>query len=204
MVAVGDRYWAYLVARAVPVAAIAVFITFSADHSVGVGWLSLVVLCSLAGVVVLVGSARMTSGRPRLPLLLQGGVLVVGAVLAAVLLSASLGALTAVLAGVFVASGALELVAGLRSRGLSPVARDWIFLGALSVAFGIAVVLIPVDYSQVITVPGKDVPNLTASVVVVGALGAYAAIAAVYLVIAGLSLKWARHPDAAETVESAS
>ena len=60
--------------------------------------------------------------------------------------------------------------------------------------FAIAVLFIPVDYSQAITIPDKVVPNLTASTILVGALGAYAAIVAVYLVIAGLSLKWAQHP----------
>ena len=60
--------------------------------------------------------------------------------------------------------------------------------------------LVPADFVDVISIPGKDVPPLTASVMVVGLLGAYAAIAAVYLVIAGLSLKWA--PQASTTVGS--
>jgi hypothetical protein len=111
---------------------------------------------------------------------------------------------TVVLAAAVIVSGALELVAGLRSRGELAVARDWIFLGAGSIVFGIAVLLVPVDYSQAITVPGKVLPNLTASVVVVGMLGAYAAIVAVYLVIAGLSLKWAKHPDRVVSVGESS
>jgi hypothetical protein len=203
---VGDRYWVYLIARAVPAALVAVFITFSADHSVTVGWIALAVLGVVSGAVSALGSHRMLSGSPRTRLVQHGLVLALGGAVAAygAVSGLALTAFTTALVVVFVLSGALELIAGLRSRGSTAVARDWIFLGAASIVFGLAVLLVPTDLSQAITVPGKEVPNLTASVVVVGALGAYAAIVAVFLVIAGLSLKWAKHPDAVPTVESAS
>jgi len=200
---VGDRYWVYLIARAVPAALVAAFITFSADHSVRVGWTALAVLGAATGLIVVTASVRMLRGATGTLLAIQGAALLVGAVIALVASASGVGVFTAVLGAVFGLSGALELVAGIRARGALSVARDWIFLGGLSMVFALAIVFIPVDYSEVITVPGKDVPNLTASVVVVGTLGAHAAIAAVYLVIAGLSLKWAKHPEAVTTVESA-
>jgi hypothetical protein len=46
--------------------------------------------------------------------------------------------------------------------------------------------------------------QLTASIIFVGFIGAYGAILAVYLVIAGLSLKWADRPVAASAAESGS
>lgn len=197
----------YLIARAVPAAIIAAYITFNSDHSVGVGWIALVSLGAVAGVIVLIASSRMLNGFPRTLLLLQGGTLAAGAAVALVTSiatpAAGIGVFTRIAAAIFIVSGALELAAGLRARGQVSVARDWIFLGAISLLFGIAVALIPVDYSESISIPGKVVPDLTASVIVVGALGAYAAIVAVYLVIAGLSLKWAKHPDAVTSVESA-
>jgi hypothetical protein len=58
----------------------------------------------------------------------------------------------------------------------------------------IGALLVPADYRQVITLPDPDkvVPDLTASTIVVGLLGAYWAIVAVYLAIAGLSLRWSK------------
>lgn len=195
----------YLLARAVPAAVVALVITFSADHSVGVGWVSLIAFGAVTGAIILLASARMLGGLPRTLLLLQGGTLVVGAAVALVASvsapASGVGVFTRIAAAVFIVSGAVELVAGLRSRGQVSVARDWIFLGAVSIAFGIAVAVIPVDYSQAVIAGGTVLPNLTASVVVVGALGAYAAIVAVYLVIAGLSLKWAKHPERTVSVE---
>ena len=89
-------------------------------------------------------------------------------------------------------TGALELVGGIVLRR-SAEARDRIFVGGVTALTAIAVLLIPADYNQVISIPDKVVPPLTASVIVVGLFGAYCAIVAVYLVIAGLSAKWA--PD---------
>lgn len=193
----GQRYWIVLLARAVPAAFVALFITFSADHSVGVGWLSLAVFGVLSGALIAIGSAWMLRGLSRTLLAIQGIALaLVGIVSAFGTVTLPVTAFIAALAVGFVISGAFELVAGLRGRGATTVARDWVFLGGASIVFGLAVLLIPTDLSQAITVPDKDVPNLTASVVAVGALGAYAAIVAVYSGIAGLSFKWAKHPEA--------
>lgn len=196
-VVVGDRYWAILLARAIPAALVGLAITFSADHSVRVGWIALAFFALSTGILVTLGATRMLTGTPKTRLTQQGLVLALGGAVAAAGAATSypVGTLVLALALIFALSGVLELIAGLRSRGTTPVARDWIFLGAASIVFGLAVLLVPIDLSQPITVPGENVPNLTASVVVVGALGAYAAIVAVYLVIAGLSLKWAKHPE---------
>lgn len=200
---VGDRYWMVLIARAVPAAVVALGITFTADHSVGIGWLSLAAFAFLTGGIVAVGSVWMLRGTTRTLLTIQGvALLVVGLVALVGRVTLPLPAFVAAIAVAFCLTGAIELAAGLRARGSEAVARDWIFLGAVGIAFGLAVLLVPTDLSQAITIPGKVVPDLTASVMVVGALGAYAAIVAVFPVIAGLSLKWAKQPNA--TMESAS
>jgi hypothetical protein len=148
---------------------------------------------------------RGRSGRhvyPRTAFGAQGAVLIAGGTVALVYNDAGLPfllVLTSVLLG---ASGIIELVAGLRARGRVPGARDWVFVGGLSALAAIAVLLVPVDFVDVITVPGKDVPPLTASIMVVGLFGAYAAIVAVYLVIAGLSLKWAPQASAPSVSEA--
>ena len=198
MTALGPRYWILVLARAVPAAIIAIFITFSADHSVRLGALSLGIFAVITAGLLIPTALRELTGTPRLLVLGQGIVLGVGAVLAFLGLGASVSYLLYVTSAIFVVSGALELTAGLIARG-SAVARDWIFLGGLSVLFGLVVLLIPVDLVDVITIPDQTVAPLTAPTVVVGGLGAYTAIAAVYLVIAALSLKWAAQPSASVT-----
>jgi uncharacterized membrane protein HdeD (DUF308 family) len=184
-----DRAWLFPVLRAIPAAAVALAITFSADHSASLGYLALGSFATLTGIVVVVATLR--AAYPPRPFLLQGALLVVGGVTAFIAAPAGLPVLLFLTTALFGATGIIELVAGLRARGRLAAARDWIFVGAASALFAIAVLLIPADFTQAISVPGKVVPPLTASVILVGGLGAYAAIVAVYLVIAGLSLKWA-------------
>jgi uncharacterized membrane protein HdeD (DUF308 family) len=177
------------VLRAIPAAAVALAITFSANHSAALGFLALGSFGALTGVVVV--AAALRSVYPRGAFLLQGSLLIIGGVIAFIAAPAGLPVLLFLTSALFGATGIIELVTGLRARGRAAAARDWIFVGAASALFAIAVLLIPADYSQAISIPDKVIPPLTASVILVGMLGAYAAIVAVYLVIAGLSLKWA-------------
>lgn len=189
----GDRYWVLLIARAIPAAILTLVITFSQDHSASLGHIGLGAFAVLTGAILVIG-ARMLRGMPRTLFVVQGTVTAVGGVVALATIGAGLPVLLFLVSALFAATGVLELVTGLRSRRSTPVACDWIVVGGLGMLFAIAVLFIPVDYSQAITIPDKVVPNLTASTILVGALGAYAALVAVYLVIAGLSLKWDKHP----------
>jgi hypothetical protein len=88
-------------------------------------------------------------------------------------------------------------------------------VGALTVLAALAFLLIPLDYRQNYSGPDHVKRVLDASVVAVGALGAWAAITTVFLVIAGLSAKWGTQavapvqgvessaPDPAESVHQA-
>jgi hypothetical protein len=89
-----------------------------------------------------------------------------------------------------VVTGFLELYLGLRGRRAGGPAKDRIFLGGLTIVLAIALLLVPPGFAQSFTGPDGIARQLTASVVVVGLLGAYWAVAGVYLVIAGLSLRW--------------
>ena len=184
-----DRSWTFTILRALPAAAVALVITFMSDHSALLGYLALAVFAVVTGVVI--GVAALRGIYPRTSFLAQGALLAIGGVLALAFSQAGLPFLLFLVSALFGVTGIIELVAGLRARGRAAAARDWVFVGALSALFAIAVLLIPVDFVQTITIPDKVVPPLTASVILVGLLGAYAAIVAVYLVIAGLSLKWA-------------
>lgn len=184
--------------RAVTAAAVALLITFSADHSTRLGFTALAALALLTGVIVLIGA--VVGAFARAAFLPHGTLLVLGGIAAMVLGGAEVAVLIFLTSALIGVTGIIEFVAGLRARGTAAPARDWVFVGALSVVLAVAVLLVPADFVQVISVPDKEVPPLTASVVVVGLLGAYAAIAAVYLFIAGLSLKWA--PPASTPVGS--
>ena len=170
-------------------------ITFAQDHSASLGHIGLGLFAIVSGAVLLAGNARMlVASAARTLFLAQGAVLVVGGIVSLATVGTGLPLLLFLVSALFAVTGVLELINGLRARGTSVLAREWIFVGGVSMLFAIAVLFIPVDYSQAITIPDKVVPNLTASTILVGALGAYTAIVAVYLVIAGLSLKWAQHP----------
>lgn len=177
------------VLRALPAAVVALAITFIADHSVLLGFLALGSFAVATGVVIGIGSVR--GAYPRSLFLPQGVLLVVGGIVAFATSGAGLPFLLFLTSALIGVTGIFELVSGLRARGRVAAARDWVFVGAASALFAIAALLIPTDYVQAVGAPGDGFPPLTASVILVGSLGAYAAIVAVYLVIAGLSLKWA-------------
>lgn len=182
-----------LILRAVPAAVAALVITFSVDHSTTLGFVVFGVWAALTAIVLANGALR--GMLPRTVFAGHAAVLVVGATAALVLWTQPVAVLLFLIGTVLGASGALELVGGALLRRFAE-SRDWIFVGAISCAVALVVLFIPTDYNQVFVIPDKVVPPLTASVIVVGLFGAYTAVVAVYLAIAGLSAKWA-NPSAA-------
>jgi hypothetical protein len=171
-------YWYAPLVRAVPAAALACVITFAGgfytpDYGLG-SFGGFAIVAGLVGIFLSIRA--LGAGATRTLFLLQGIVSVV--------------------------AGFLELVAGIRVRGRRAVARDWIFVGALTVLLAVVALVIPPDYSQHYFAKGDGGSRvLNTSVMIVGALGVYGAISAVYLAIAGFSLRFARNatPDAATT-----
>lgn len=178
--------WYLPLIRAVAAAALAVVITFSPDHSAPLGFAALAGYAAVAGAVQVWTGLRSSTGQ-RVLLMVHGATLLLVAVLALVFLTAGPAALVLLLSSAAVLTGALELLAGLRSTGA--LRRDRVFAGILTLVLAAAVLLVP---------PGLAVPTagidgstgvLTASTIVVGLLGAYLAIIAVFLGIAAVSLK---------------
>ena len=187
-----SRPWGVAIVRAVPSAIVALVITFSADHSTTLGFLAVGAWALLTAIILANGAVRGL--LPRQPFIAHAAVLVAGGTAALVFFSQPVSALLVLVGALLGITGVLELVGGIMLRRFAE-ARDWIFVGGMTVATALVVLLIPGDYNQAITIPDKEVPPLTASVIVVGLFGAYCAIVTVYLVIAGLSQKWA--PDLA-------
>jgi len=186
-------YWYAPLARAIPAAALACVITFAGGfYTPEYGLASFGGYAIVAGLLGAFLSLRaLASGVLRTVFLIQGIVSAVAGIAALVGLHGGLPVLLVVVALWGVVTGFLELYAGIRSRRTRAVARDWIFIGALTVLFAVVCLVIPPDYIQHYTAPNDGGPRiLNASVMVVGALGIYGAVATVYLAIAGFSLRF--------------
>jgi len=192
-------------ARAVPALALAVVITFSADHSAPLGLLTFGIFGVVAGAVLTASALRLgAKGVVRSVTFVQGILTVLAGIVSLALPGAGLPFFVFLVTAFAAITGFLELYLGLRSRGRSGSSRDWVFAGALTALLAVAVLLVPPGYSQTFTGPDEVERSLTASIIVVGALGAYWAILGVYLVIAGLSLRWAAAPAAPAPTSSES
>lgn len=187
--------WYVPLARAVPALVLAAVITFSSDHSAPLGLLTFVIFAVVVGAVLTASALRLASkGIVRSLTFAQGILSVLAGIVSLALPAAGLPFFVFLLTAFAAITGFLELYLGLRSRGRSGSSRDWVFVGALTALLAIAVLLVPPGFSQPFTGPDGVGRELTASVVVIGMLGAYWAILGVYLVIAGLSLRWATSP----------
>lgn len=193
--------WYAVLARAIPAIVLAIVVTFSADHSASLGLTTFGLFAAATGAVITVFALRSATGVVRTLQLIQGLVTLVAGIAALAMITAGLPFFVLLLTAFAVVTGFLELYLGLRGRRTERAARDWIFVGALTVILAVIVLLVPPGFTQSFVGPDGVARQLTASVIVVGTLGAYWAIAGIYLVIAALSLKWA--PDAAATPKEA-
>jgi hypothetical protein len=198
-------YWYAPLARAVPAAALTCVITFAGGfYTPEYG------LASFGGYAIVVGllgvflSFRAVArGVLRTVFLVQAIVSVAAGVAALIGVHGGLPVLLVVVALWGVVAGFLELYVGIRSRRTRALGRDWIFVGALTVLLAIVCLVIPPGYVQHYNAPGDGGARvLNASVMVVGALGVYGAVVAVYLAIAGFSLRFAGRPTTGAQVET--
>jgi uncharacterized membrane protein HdeD (DUF308 family) len=193
--------WYAIVARSIPAIILAIVVTFSADHSVSFGMLTFGLFAVATGAIILVSVLRSVARGIERGIGITQGLITAAVGLAALAAGGSSLSLFILLISSFAAvTGFLELYLGLRGKNRSAVSRDHAFVGALTVLLAVVVLVIPADFVQPFTGPDGVARELTASIIIVGALGAYWAIVGIYLVIAGLSLKWA--PSAVKKVEA--
>ncbi|MGX1933740.1 acyl-CoA synthetase [Microbacterium resistens] len=180
--------------RALFAAVAALMITFSPDHSAAVG-LSVFSGFALATGLVLALAAWLVA-RPgwRWPYVLlaafsflagmAGGIPAWRSTPLFFVLVIAWGALT----------GLVELIAGIRARTAAqrgePVvdgARDHLLVGVLGLLLAVALLLVPMQYAWTYSIEDAGDFILTGITLAVGIFGAYAAIVAVLLGIAGFS-----------------
>jgi len=185
-------YWYAPLAKAVPAAALACVITFAGGfYTPEYGLASFGGYALVVGVLGVILSFRLLEGVPRSLFLIQAVVSLAAGIVALFGMNGGLPVLLVVVALWGVIAGFLELFAGIRQRRARAAARDWIFVGGLTVLLAIVALVIPPDYVQHYNAPGDGGARvLNTSVMIVGALGVYGAIVAVYLAIAGFSLRF--------------
>ena len=195
-------YWPVAVIRAIPLAALALWITFSADHSATFGLLSFGVFGIVAGIVMgVVAWFRLTRSRARAFFVAQGAVTIAAGILALEFHTAGIQVFFFIVTVFAAVTGFLELYSGLRTRRRFVASTDWIAVGAFTAIAALVFLLIPPSFSQTFTGPDHVKRVLDSAVIAVGLLGAYAAIVAVYLVVAGLSAKWGTQATPAQAEE---
>lgn len=183
--------WYAILARAIPAIVLSVVVTLSADHSVSFGMLTLGLFGAATGAIILVFVLRSpVRGIERGIGITSGLIAALVGVAALASPGSSLSLFILLITSFAAITGFLELYLGLRVRKTSTAGRDHVFAGALTILLALVVLLIPADFVQPFTGPDGVARELTASIIIVGVLGAYWAILGVYLVIAGLSLKW--------------
>ncbi len=192
--------WLFVIARAVPALVLGGLITFTAQHSPALGLVSLGIFGLSTGAILvasLVWASRRDGSRPVV--LGHAIVLVAVGALSLALPGAGLEFLVLTITAFAVITGFLELYLGVRKGRARPERRDSVFLGGATVLLAVAVLIVPPGFVQSTTGPDGVVRELTASVIIVGLLGAYWVVIGIYLVIAGLSLKWSGEPAAPTT-----
>lgn len=173
----------------------AIMVTFSPDHSAAVGLSVFSGFAIVTGLIELV-SAWLTypAGRRAVPLTL-GALSAVAGMLAGILVWRSTTFFFALVISWALVTGLIEAIGALRERrspALRAEARDSLVTGAVTVLLGLGLLLVPAQYVLTYsienpTTQAKDEFTLTGIIIAVGIFGAYAAIVAVFLGIAGFS-----------------
>ncbi|SFR87607.1 hypothetical protein SAMN04487846_0176 [Microbacterium sp. cf046] len=186
------------IARAAFAAIAAVMVTFSPDHSAAIG-LSIFSGFALAtGFVLLAAGWLVYTVDTRWSTVGLGSLFVIAGLLAGVAQLRTVPMFFVIVIGWALLAGLVETITGARglraTRGLPKTdaarsaSRDALTVGILTIALGLGLLLVPTRYALQYTIEDANATfTLTGIIIGVGVFGAYAAIIAVYLGIAGFS-----------------
>ncbi|MFY9714456.1 MAG: acyl-CoA synthetase [Microbacterium sp.] len=174
--------------RALFAAAAALMITFSPDHSAAVGLSVFSGFAFVSAFVLVLAAWLAVPAGSRWSYLLLAALGFAAGMLSGIPPWRSDDLFFAVVSAWALISGGIELFAGIRARRTDdPTARDSITVGAFGILLGILLLLVPAGLVQEYSIESAGTFELTGIILGVGMLGAYAAIVAVFLGIAGLS-----------------
>lgn len=192
---------------ALPALGAALAITFAADHSVRFGLIVLGAFGLGTAITGAAAAALLPSGTLRrlgvLRALVAAGAGALGlsalgwALPAGHDEAAAAAALGWVIAAGLGALAIVDAVIWSRTRRRDRSARDWLTIAIIELVGAVAPLLVPANYLLPYVVHDKETVLplvLTASIIMVGIVGAVLAILGVFLVIAGLSQLPARRP----------
>lgn len=185
--------WIAQLARGVLALALGVTVALTLEHGPLFGLLTFGAFAVLSGAVLLVAVLRGDYAQSRRGLFAaQAGLTIVAGGVALAVPTGGV-AFFGILVGVWaLGAGLLELAAGILSRGRSVLARDWTLVGALTVALGAVALLLPPDFAQAFAGDRGVSGTLTASVVLVGVVGAWAVLVGVLQAISAVSVRGVR------------
>lgn len=197
-------------ARAAFAALAAIMITFSPDHSAVVGMSVFSGWAIATSLVFFLAIWLVYPAGQRWPFVLMGIVTVLAGMVGGITTWRTTAVFFAVVIVWALLAGTIETASGARARRAlrdsddvqaRGEARDSLAVGILTLLLGVGLLLVPTQYAlrYYIEEAGQSF-TLTGITIGVGVFGAYAAIVAVYLAIAGLS---PRKSSAEPSVESA-
>jgi uncharacterized membrane protein HdeD (DUF308 family) len=195
--------WIAQLTRGVLALALGITITLTLEHSPLFGLLTFGVFALLTGAVVVAASLRTAYAGRRRAMFLGQGLATAAAGIVALAVPNGGVAFLAILVGVWaLVAGLLEGASGILSRSLVPLARDWILTGVLTVVLGVAALLLPPDFVQAFSGEKGNSGTLTSSVILIGALGAWAILVGVLQVISAITVRSDRPARADRVVTS--
>jgi uncharacterized membrane protein HdeD (DUF308 family) len=193
--------WTFQLARGILALALGLTITLTLEHSPAFGLLVFGVFGVVTGLVILGASLRSAyAGRMRGAFLAQGVATLAAGVVALVVPGGDV-AFFAILVGSWaVVTGLLEASSGVLARSFSPLARDWIIAGALTVVLGVVAFLLPPDFVQSFAGEKGNAGTLTSSVILIGVIGAWAILIGVLQCISAVTVRADRTASSTRTV----
>lgn len=183
--------WILAPGRALLAIALGLVITFTTGHTARFGLVAFGVFAVLSGLLLLaasIGPRAPVDGRTGLRA--QAAISLVAGIAALVQTGGGVGYLILLLSGWAIVTGALELVGGLRFRGVAGWA-DRVIAGALTILLGAVVLVIPPDLAQPFSGDNGIQGLVTSGIVVVGVLGAWAVVTGVLQAIGAASARLA-------------
>ncbi|MDQ4214883.1 acyl-CoA synthetase [Microbacterium capsulatum] len=189
-------------ARALFAAVAALMITFTADHSATIGLSVFSGFALVTGLIFAISAWLVATPGWRWPYVLMTVIAGLTGMAGGVPAWRTTPLFFVVVIAWGVLGGTVELIAGIRGRrvaraeGRAPSegTRDAILIGSLGLLLAVALLCVPTGYALNYTIAEAGTFTLTGITLAVGIFGAYAAIVAVFLGIAGLSPRGSARP----------
>jgi hypothetical protein len=202
-------------ARAAFAAIAAIMVTFSPDHSAAVGLSIFSGFALASGLVLIAAGWFVYTVDTRWPTVVLGTLSMIAGLLGGIAQLRSVTMFFVIVISWALLTGLVEAITGARglraARGLARAdaarseSRDALTIGILTGALGVGLLLVPTQYALPYTIDEADATfTLTGIIIGVGIFGAYTAIVAVYLAIAGFSPRRSAPAESEQGAEPAS